>query len=213
MNDFSRLGINIWTPLCDGHPRYSVNKEVHAEAKAVLYSQNDFEIIKPTNELAPPPDYSVRLFPSRCQRLVTKLIIRIHSVYDLRWLLNGGYNVIKNYYRGLASLTLILEKQSTTRDLSKKWARKEEEKWTAYIKRLQVDLSHDLFDAKKSKMVVKAIPTWINLHILFTGEAYIETSRASNTDLTGEQMTEQIRRDEIKHTPVDTLELFKKGGR
>ncbi|KAF2850947.1 hypothetical protein T440DRAFT_366209, partial [Plenodomus tracheiphilus IPT5] len=199
---FSTTNINI----------LRVSSKVHTEAKAILYGRNDFEIIKPTNEQAPPPDYSARLFPSGCQRLVTKLNIRIHSFYDLHWLLSGGYNVIKNYYRGLNSLTLILEKQSTTKGFGKKWARNEGEKWTAYIQRLRDDLAHDLFGGKSSKMV-KMVPTWINLRVLFSGEAYIGASRGSNADLITELMAEQLRREEVKHALVETWELFKKGSK
>ncbi|KAI8934844.1 hypothetical protein NX059_008523 [Plenodomus lindquistii] len=187
------------------------SSQVHAEAKVILYSKNDFEIIKPTTELAPPPDYSVRLFPSGCQRHVTKLNIRIHSFYDLHWLLTGGYNVIKNYYRGLTTLTLILEKQSTTKGFGKKWARKEGEKWATYVKRLQDDLAHDLFGNQKSKMT-KVIPTWINLRVLFSGEAYSEATHAIVGGLTEERLAEHLRRNDVKHALVEAWELFKKGG-
>lgn len=199
---FSTTNINI----------LRVNSEINAEAKAILYGKNDFEIIKPTSKLAPPPDYSVRLFPSGCQRLVTKLNIRLHSFYDLQWLLSGGCNVINNYYRGLVSLTLIVEKQSTNKGSGKKWARKEAEKWAAYIKRLHTDISHDLFGARKSGRA-KVVSTWINLRVLFTGEGYVEASHGISADLTCEQMAEQTRRDEVKHALVETWELFKKGGK
>ncbi|KAH9875056.1 hypothetical protein J1614_004544 [Plenodomus biglobosus] len=59
--------------------------------------------------------------------LAASALSRLHSFYDLQWLLSGDYNAIKNYYRGLVSLTLIVEKQSKNKGFGKKWARKEEE--------------------------------------------------------------------------------------
>ncbi|KAH9875055.1 hypothetical protein J1614_004543 [Plenodomus biglobosus] len=73
-------------------------------------------------------------------------------------------------------------------------------------------MSHDLFGARKSGRA-KVVPTWINLRVLFTGEAYVEASHGISADLTCEQMAEQSRRDEVKHTLVEIWELFKKGGK
>lgn len=203
---FEATNINI---LC-------VNKEIHAEAKTILYGKNAFEIIKPTDELAPPPDYSVRLFPAGCQRLVTKLNIRIRSFYDLHWLLSGGYNVIKNYYRGLDTLTLILEMDSTSKGFGKQWARQTQEKWTAYVKRLHDDLAGDLFSKNKSHNT-KIVPTWVDLRVLFSGESYDEKLGVdfSCSDLygNGDVTPEQAKRAELKNALQETWELFKKGGK
>ncbi|KAF1943114.1 hypothetical protein EJ02DRAFT_453635 [Clathrospora elynae] len=201
---FSTTNINI---LC-------ANKKVHAEAKAVLYGKNAFEIVKPTTEMCPPPDFSVRLFPSGCQCLVTKLNIRIRSFYDLHWLLNGGYNILKNYYRGLDTLTLILEMDTTNRGFGREWSRMEGEKWTVYINRLRSVLARELFRDPKSRNT-KVVPIWMNLRVLFSGESYDEKAGRPDTatDITSDKVMEQTKRDELKHVLVETWELFKKGGK
>jgi hypothetical protein len=188
------------------------SKEVHAEAKAVIYTRNNFNIVRPSAELSPPSDCSVRLFPPGCQRLVTKLNIRIRSFYDLHWLLSGGYNDIKNFYRGLRTLTLILELDSLSKGFARQWAKHEGEKWSMYIKRLQIEIAKDAFAAinvatSKAKQV-KNIPSWINLRVLFHGESYDETLKGASV-----AVTEQVKRDELRNALVQAWELFKKGGR
>jgi len=199
---FSTTNINI----------LRVSSKLHDEAKTILYANNSFEIVKPTFKLTPPPDYSVPLFPSGCQNLITKLNIRIHNFYDLEWLLDGGCNIIQNNYRGLLTLTLILERQSTTQGFGKKWTRNQQEKWTAYVRRLQNHLSHDLFGAKACK-VPGVIPTWIDLRVLFGSEAYDEGGCVSCEPPTCEQAAEQRKRDEMRHALAESWELFKKGGK
>jgi hypothetical protein len=188
------------------------SKEVLAETRAVLYSKNAFEIVRPSTELTPPCDFSVRLFPPGCQRLVTKLNICIRSFYDLHWLLRGGYNDVKNFYRSLNTLTLILKLDSITKGFARQWAKSEREKWDVYVKRLQIEVVKDAFATSKSAAgkakKVKAIPTWINLRVLFGGESY-------NTKLSGPvgAMGEQAKRDELRHALVEAWESLKKGGR
>jgi hypothetical protein len=187
------------------------SKEVHAEARAVLYGRNNFEIIKPAHEMTPPPDFSVRLFPTGCQRLVAKLHMRIRSFYDLGWLLSGGYNDIKKFYRGLEHLTLILEFDSASKGFGRQWAKAADEKWAAYIQRLHKEQTKDVFGADKSKKV-KAVPMWINLCIMFTDEKYddmLQGRNVSNAMSTGEHS----KRDELRRALVEAWELFKKGGR
>lgn len=193
-----------------------VSKEVHAEAKPVLYGKNNFEIIRPANELCPPPDFSVRLFPPGCQRLVAKLNIRIRSFYDLQWLLSGGYNSIKNYYRGLATLTLILELESTSKGFGRQWARQDKEQWTAYVRRLQYALARELFGDRETGDG-KVVPTWIDLRVLFSGEAYDEEYVGDSgevcTVITEKEALEQGKRGDLRHALVEAWELFKKGGK
>jgi hypothetical protein len=181
-----------------------------------MYSMNAFEIVKPTNEMTPQPDFSIHLFPSGYQRHVTQLNICIRSFYDLHWLLSGGYNVIKNYYRGLNTLTLILEIDSATKGFGREWARKKDEKWTTYIKRLQEVLAVDLFSEPKPKKAMN-IPIRIELRVLFSGEAYDTSFYASITDHssaeTGDKTIEQARRAELRSALIETWELFKKGGK
>jgi hypothetical protein len=181
------------------------SKEVYAEAKAVLYGKNAFEIVKPTTELCPPPDYSVHLFPTGCQRLVRNLNIRIRSFYDLNWLLNGGYNTLKNFYRGLHTLTLILQLDSANKGFGKAWCKKEGEKWAEYIERLHGEVAKELFRNMK-KGNGKVVPTWMNLRVLFSGEAY-------DGMVGGGEGAEKLMRDELRQGLVETWELFKKGGK
>ncbi|CAO2651267.1 Nn.00g095640.m01.CDS01 [Neocucurbitaria sp. VM-36] len=168
-----------------------VSKEVHTEARAILYGKNAFEIVKPTNELSPPPDFSVRPFPLGCQRLITKLNIRMRSFYDLHWILSGGYNVMRNYYRGLDTLTLILEMDAANKGFGK-----------------------DIFGGTEGKKA-KVIPTWMDLRVLFNGESYDENLCAphDSTNATGDKVIEQTKRAELKHGLVEAWELFKKGGK
>jgi hypothetical protein len=188
------------------------SKEVHAEAKAVLYTKNNFDIARPSTELSPPSDYSVRLFPPGCQRLVAKLNICIRSFYDLHWLLSGGYNDIKNFYRGIKTLTLILELDSVDKGFARQWAKQEVEKWTVYVKRLQTEIAKDAFAANKvaagKAKNVKNIPTWINLRVLFHGESYDQTLKCASPTV-----TKWAKRDELRDGLVQAWELFKKGGR
>ncbi|KAJ4381133.1 hypothetical protein N0V86_003480 [Didymella sp. IMI 355093] len=193
-----------------------VSKEVFLEARMIMYSKNEFDIVKPSSELAPEPDYSVPLFPPGYQRLVTKLNMRIRTFYDLDWLLGGGYNVIKNYYRGLDILTLVLEIDSATRGYGRRWSRKTNEKWTDHIKRLRDDLGKDLFEVSKSKRAA-SIPAWIDLRVLFSGESYVGSSPAP-VDTIGVAVastvkSEQVQRDELKRALTETFELFKKSGK
>ncbi|KAI4666803.1 uncharacterized protein J4E79_002843 [Alternaria viburni] len=187
------------------------NKEVFTEAKAVLYGKNMFEVVRPTNELCPPPDYSVRLFPTGCQRLVTKLNIKIRSFYDLHWLLSGGYNVMKNYYRGLVSLTLVLEMDSTSKGFGKTWTRNgAEEEWANYVQRLRGEMAKELFKKMKVKGPdTKVVPVWMNLSVLFSGEAY-DGNMCAVGDIGDEQRAKQ---DETRQGLVEAWELFKKGGK
>ncbi|KAJ4342856.1 hypothetical protein N0V95_006796 [Ascochyta clinopodiicola] len=192
-----------------------ISKEVFAEARAIMYSTNSFEIVKPTNEMTPQPDFITPLFPTGYQRLVTKLNIRIRTFYDLDWLLSGGYNTIKNHYRGLHTLTLVLEVGSTTKSFGRAWARKQGEKWTTFIKRLQTQLADDLFGADKSRKTTR-IPTLIDLRVLFGGEAYQGNSGTSVDTVVAvasSMSTEQFQRSELRSALVESWELFKKGGK
>jgi hypothetical protein len=186
------------------------SKEVFAEAKVVLYSENNFEIVKPSPELTPLPDYSVRLFPPSCQRLVTKLTIRIRSFYDLHWLLSTGKDAIKNFYRGIRTLTLILELTSTKKGFARQWAKTEGEKWHVYVKRLQIEIAKDAFGTDKGKKTNK-VPTWMNLQVLFSGESYDDKVKEFDSGVG--KAPEQAKQDELRHALVEAWELFKKVGR
>ena len=49
------------------------SKEVFTEARAIMYSKNNFDIVKPTDDMAPQPDFSVPLFQSGYQHFPTRL--------------------------------------------------------------------------------------------------------------------------------------------
>jgi hypothetical protein len=188
-----------------------VSKQVYAEAKPIMYSKNNFEIVKPTYEMAPPADFSVRLFPVGYQRLVTKLNIRIRSFYDLSWLLGGGHNVIKNYYRGLSTLTLILEMDSASKSYGKTWSRNGGEDWPVYIQRLHGLVAKDLSARLQSKQV-KRVPAWINLRVLFSSEAYDEHLAIvdDGTVTLQDGVDGQFKRAELKKALVEVWALLKK---
>ena len=192
------------------------NKEVFTEARAVMYSMNSFDIVKPTNELTPQPDFSIAIFPSGYQRLATKLHIRIRTFYDLDWLLSGGYNVLKNYYRGLQTLTLILELDAATKEFGRAWARQSNEKWTVYIKRLRSELAEDLLEGSGTKGATP-VPVWMNLRVLFSNEAYFGSSddpvETLGVAVVANMQSERVKRIELRSALMETWELFKKGGK
>jgi hypothetical protein len=192
------------------------NKEVHAEAKPILYSLNAFAIRKPSAELSPPTDFSVRLFPPGCQRLVKQLYTRIRSFYDLAWLLSGGYNDIKNFYRGVGTLTLILELDSVRKGFGKQWARREGEEWKVYVQRLLSEIVRDVDAGSKAKTKKdakgkekkKIVPAWIMLRVMFGGETYDEKLEDA-----GAESIEQGKRDGLRQALTEAWELFRKGSR
>jgi hypothetical protein len=200
---FSRTNISILL----------ASKDIHAEAKAILYSKNTFSIPRPSTEFNPPTDYSVRLFPPGCQRLVTKFAIRIRSFYDLDWLLTGGHNDIKNFYRGLSTLTFVLKIDSVKRGFGRKWGRQEGEKWNSYVMRLQIEIAKDAYAVGKGKKV-KVMPDWIVLRVLFGGEVYDGKIRIAGSTIAGTSVSaEQAKRDELKTALVEAWEMFKRGRR
>jgi hypothetical protein len=193
-----------------------VSKEIFTEARTIMYSKNAFDIVKPSSELTPQPNYSIPLFPPGYQRLVTKLNMRIRTLYDLDWLLGGGYNVVKKYYPGLDTLTLVLELDSAAKGHARHWSRKTGEKRTAYITRLRGDIGEYLFEAPNSKCAA-GIPVWIDLRVLFSGESYVGNSPAPGDTLSiavpSAMANEHAARDELRRGLTETFELFKRGGR
>jgi uncharacterized protein YegP (UPF0339 family) len=186
------------------------SKEVYSEARAVLYGKNNFEIARPSTEMSPPSDFSVRLFPTGCQRLVTKLSIRIRSFYDMHWLFIGSYNVVKNYYRGLTTLTLILELQSTDKGFGRQWAKADGEEAKEYVDRLQAEVARGLSSGAKSRKAVK-VPAWINLRVMFSGERYNTKLGALNGS--ANVGSDGFKREELRQGLMEMWETFRKGGR
>jgi len=130
-------------------------------------------------------------------------------------MLSGGYNVMKNYYRGLDTLTLILEIDSASKGFGRQWSRKTNERWADYIKRLRAELAEDFFENTQSKRAA-SIPAWIDLRVLFSGDAYMGNSLAPldtiGVAVTESMRIEQVKREELRSALVESWELFKKGG-
>jgi hypothetical protein len=55
------------------------------------------------------------------------------------------------------------------------------------------------------------VPTWIDLRVLFAGEAYDEKLRNGVCVVNG--TTDQDKRENLRAAMVEAWELFKKGGR
>jgi hypothetical protein len=191
------------------------SKEIHAEARSILYGLNTFAIPKPSTELSPPTDFSVRLFPPGCQRLVRTLHMQLRSFYDLAWLTGGRHNDVKIFYRGVGTLTLVLELDSVAKGFGKQWARRSGEAWEVYVQRLQGEMALDVragskverkAEAKGKERKIKVVPAWIQLRVLFGGEMYDEKLEGAGTTA-----VEQAKRDELRHALTEAWELFKKG--
>lgn len=186
------------------------SKEIHNESRAVLYSKNTFCIPRPSTQLSPPADFSVRLFPTGCQRLVTHLAIKIRSFYDLAYLLSKAHADIKNFYRGIKTLTLLLELESTTKGFGRMWARNDGEAWDVYVKRLQGAVARDLCGEKVVRRG-RVVPGWIDLRVMFAGEAYDVTIGGGIR--AGSENAKMVKREDLRSGMVEVWELFKRGGR
>ena len=117
---------------------------------------------------------------------------------------------MKNYYRGLDSLNLILEMDSASKGFGKTWTRMGvEEKWECYIQRLQGEVAKELFKKMQVKGTdTKIVPTWMNLRVLFSGERYDE--RMDTVVDVGD--AQQVKQDEMRQGLTEAWELFKKRG-
>jgi hypothetical protein len=149
-----------------------VSKAIYAEAKPVLYGGNTFEFANLTPETAPPVEgFRVPMFGRGVPRLVRNVAVGAKSLYGFRYLVaENGYREMKNMYRGLESLTLLLELDTLERGLGKKLARRELEKWDAYVERLFSVLKLELWGWAG---LTKALPSWIQMRVVFPGDAYL----------------------------------------
>lgn len=193
------------------------SKKVHAEAKAVMYSANDFEILRPSLEFSPPPNFKIPLFPRGYQGLVRKLNIRIRAFYPLQWLLNGGHADLKDAYRDLDSLTLIFEMEVAQKGFGKRACRIEGEAWVPYVQRLRNLLAVELYGQVE---VDKNMPIWINFRVLFDGDRYddaaelhhggLATIAAGSATASSERAKEDASRLGMKRGLAEAFELFKR---
>jgi hypothetical protein len=187
-----------------------VSKEMHNEAKAVMYGANDFEILCPSLKFSPPPNFKVPLFPRGYQRLVHKLSIRIRAFYPLQWLLNGGYAELKDAYRGLETLTLIFEMETAHKGFGKRACKNESEAWVPYVLRLHSLLAAEFDEHVK---VGKHIPVWIDFRVLFDGDRYddaLEPRFVGAATASSERAEEDALRVSMKRGLAEAFELFKK---
>ncbi|KAF2636519.1 hypothetical protein P280DRAFT_409207, partial [Massarina eburnea CBS 473.64] len=204
----------------DGHKfRYSnfrsattimlrTNRAIYNESKPILYGKNRFEIVMPSLELSPPIDFSIPLFSRHVQSFVHHIVIRIRAFYPTQWLLNGGFAELRTAYRGLETLTLVLEIETADRGLSKRFKKADGEKWVPYVKRLHGLMAVDISGGGGAKFV-RSIPTWIDLRVLFDGDRYDEIGG----DTAEEEEKEEVARTDMKRGLPEAFELFKKGSR
>ncbi len=146
-----------------------VSKQIHKEAKMAMYTGNKFEIPCPSTELSPPVNFKIRLFPRGYQQLVQKLNVRVRSFYCFRWLVKGGFGLLKHAYRGLKTFTIILEMECARKGFGKQITLRENEQWLAYVERLHVFWKDELLG---SAQCPSNIPSWVHLRVLFDGDRY-----------------------------------------
>ncbi|KAF2116573.1 hypothetical protein BDV96DRAFT_491095 [Lophiotrema nucula] len=189
-----------------------VNKQVHDEAKAVLYGENMFEIANLTSETIPKANFKISLFPRQYQDLIRTLTIKGRAMYAFRWILIKGHKELIKAYPALQSLDLIFEMENTQKGFAKKWARKEGEEWRPFIFRLRNALSQELYDCTG---LVTCVPLWVNLRAVFAFERYdeaIDLELDQNfLDHVDKNNEEKVRQVELKRGMAEAFELFKRG--
>ncbi|KAF2647833.1 hypothetical protein K491DRAFT_550700, partial [Lophiostoma macrostomum CBS 122681] len=194
-----------------------VSQKIHREAKEIMYAGNDFDIANLNRETSPPADFSIPLFPRGYARFLRKMTVRAKSVYGFQYLIkDAGHEELRNHYRGLDTLTLILEVDSIHRGYGRKLSRGEggDEKWVAYVKRVHNVLQMELFGCPG---IFKSIPLWINMKVLVTGDHYVEAGVEGDVDAMDVddevEDGDEIKEQHLKAAVAEAFELFKKGGR
>ena len=218
---------------CDGFksrfPRFAyvnvailrANSKIYSEAKKVLYGCNTFDFLNLTKETAPPADFRTPIFSPGCARMVRSVCIRANAVYSFRWMVTSGHTEIKNFYRSLEVLHLVLEIESTKKGYGKKLVRLPKENWVIYVKRVLAFIAVELFGCVG---IAKKVPIWINLSAVFGGDPYENTfdlnrdiirdeaNKTTNTKIVALD-DEQSEKEDLKHAVSEAFELFKKGRR
>lgn len=176
-----------------------VSRPIHAEAKAIMYGVNVFNFANLTPETAPPVNFSTRIFPRGYPPFIRHITIIAKTLYGFRYLLQkGGYSQLKHFYRGLESLTLLLECENAHKGMAKKLSREPGEKWADYVKRLHRTLGKDVFGAKAGGVEPK-LPSWIDLRLLFPGDSFLEGSEDEHQTMM------------LKQAVSEAFELLKRG--
>ncbi|ORY18672.1 hypothetical protein BCR34DRAFT_553258 [Clohesyomyces aquaticus] len=199
------------------HPSTNVrilraNKQVYAEAKPLLYGINLFEFSNLSNESSPRADFSIPIFPRGIPKLIKHVCIRAGAFYGLGWMLQHGHKHLKNYYRGVESLILILELGAVTRGYGKILARQDNEKWVTYVERIQQSMRlmggvrENVDDILKWQL--KPVPTWIDFRVVFQAERIMD---GVGMDEKYEEELD-VKKVEIKRAVAEAFELFKRGG-
>ncbi|KAF2277682.1 uncharacterized protein EI97DRAFT_353479, partial [Westerdykella ornata] len=152
------------------------SSEVYAEAREILYAGNEWEMANLTRETAPPVDYGVKLFPPGVSRMVRRITLKARALYGFRYILReGGYAKLKNVYRGLEQLTLVLEVENLNKGIGRKLGRADgDEVWEVYVQRVKKVMEREIFDGQGSR---KAIPGWIAFKVMFPGDVFGEEEK------------------------------------
>ncbi|KAF1997867.1 hypothetical protein P154DRAFT_496144 [Amniculicola lignicola CBS 123094] len=199
-----------------------ISKKVHAEAADVLYGINDYDIANLSSESAPAADFKCRLFPRKYQMLVRNITLRGNTIYTFRWILTSGLKDLKAAYGSLSHLMLLLELPSTRKGWAKAYSRGDREKDELWITRLRDSMAKDIFGCEG---VLKSIPIWIDIKVVFEGEEYISSSdiddegmtalvQKSEPEMDSEEREEEVRkRMALKKALPQAFELFKRGHR
>ncbi|KAF2708402.1 hypothetical protein K504DRAFT_350022, partial [Pleomassaria siparia CBS 279.74] len=145
------------------------NSKVYSETKKFLYGSNTFEFLNLTKETAPPADFSIPIFYRGYAKFLKSVCIRGSGIYAFRHMITSGHVQLKNHYRSVESLTLILEIDTIQKGYGRKMVRMPEEKWMGYIKRLLEFMGYELFDCPG---IMSKIPSWIHLKVVFQGDRF-----------------------------------------
>ena len=180
------------------------SKTTYAEAKAIMYGRNEFEISNLNSETSPIVNYKVPLLPPGYQRIIQNITLRAYAPYGFRYIVNGGHQALKNYYRGLQTLTLVLELHRLDKGYAKTFKRWTNESWDDYVNRIHQCLQIFFFE---STNLNKTIPRWMYLNVLFPGEEYLDA--AGHVQRTDPTTIDEIIQDHIKRGVSEAFEMFK----
>jgi hypothetical protein len=126
--------------------------------------------------------------------------MRARALYGFRYLLHeGGYSELKNIYRNLEELTLVLEVDQIEKGIGKKLSRKELERWDYYVDRVLSILKLEIFGWAQTS---KTIPAWINLKVLFPGNPYLEGTEEQD-----------LMKEFLKKAVAEAFDRLKRDGR
>ncbi|KAH7122306.1 hypothetical protein B0J11DRAFT_607523 [Dendryphion nanum] len=188
----------------------TTNQKISQEAKAVMYGENVFQLSNLTKETSPVVDYKVPLFPRGYPKMIRHIVISAKSLYGFRELLNGGHRDLKNYYRGVESLSIIIELDDVHSGFAKKAARKAGEDFLQYVKRMHRVLQLGIFDCTG---ISRSIPDWVHLYALFPGDNYMDNLNNTVVKTPGNDFDIQdhdVVKENIRAVIILAFDMFKK---